>query len=66
MTSVFVGTVVFLLHSTNVNKKMEALKAENELLRAEIEDVITQNSKLRSELSIALDSIERIKDITSS
>ena len=63
MTSVFVGTVVFLLHSTNVNKKMEALKIENELLRSEIQDVLTQNSQLRSDLSIALANIERINEI---
>jgi hypothetical protein len=42
---------------------MEALKIENELLRSEIQDVLTQNSQLRSDLSIALANIERINEI---
>jgi hypothetical protein len=51
MASVFVGTIIFLLHSTNVNKKIDYAETENTHLRDELTDASIQIEQLQTEIS---------------
>ena len=50
MASVFVGTVLFLLHSTNVNKKIDCAELEIIQMRDELAESSKEIDNLKDEI----------------
>ena len=65
LTSLFVGTVVFLLHTTQVNHKVYKLNDDFHQLMVELEDAQNRVVELTTELENLKSKMEQINALTS-
>ena len=65
LTSLFVGTVVFLLHTTQVNNKVYKLNDDCHQLMVELEDAQNRVVELTTELENLKSKMEQINALTS-
>jgi uncharacterized protein YeeX (DUF496 family) len=65
LTSLFVGTVVFLLHTTRVNDKVNKLNGDCHQLQLELEDAQSRVLELANELENMKSKMQQISALTS-
>ena len=66
MASIAVGTFIFLLHSTNVQKKIENTESENDKFRDELNNAMYEIRELKDEIEYLKIRLNEIKDLASS
>ena len=66
MASIAFGTFIFLLHSTNVQKKIDNTELDNERFRDELNNAMYEIRELKDEIEYLKIRLSEIKDLASS
>ena len=63
LASIFVATFVFLNHTSDIRKKFENLKDENEYLNSYVQTLVAENAALTEETIRLDDKLQKLKSI---